>query len=131
MNKLYQRLFRQKTLFLSLVYLCIILINSCTQPPPYGEELNIIVSPHKLSVCSGSEDAVFVTLLNRQGGPLTGLEIKTTSTSPTVATVTPRALTDKAGKATFTVKGISPGTTKIIFSVDGYKAAMEVVFIEH
>ncbi|WKZ19742.1 MAG: carboxypeptidase-like regulatory domain-containing protein [Candidatus Jettenia sp. CY-1] len=131
MNKLHQRLCKQKVLFLSLACLCIILTNSCTQLPRYRKELNIIVSPHKLSVHSGSEDTVFVTLLNRQGEPLTGIKIEATSTSPTVATVTPEALTDTAGKAIFSVKGISPGTTKIIISVNGYKTDMEVVFIEH
>ncbi|TLD40747.1 MAG: hypothetical protein JETT_2976 [Candidatus Jettenia ecosi] len=59
------------------------------------------------------------------------MKIEARSASPTVATVTPGAFTDKAGRATFTVKGISPGTTKIIISVNGYKADMEVVFVEH
>lgn len=106
-------------------------MNSCAQTPPYEEAIKIIVTPHKLSVCTGSEDTIFVKLLDKQGGPLFGMEVKAISTSPTVATIAPRALTDATGKATFTVKGISPGTTTIVLSVAGQKATMEVIFIEH
>ena len=56
------------------------------------------------------------------------MKVGATSTSPTAATVTPEALTDVAGNATFMVKGISPGTTNIIISAMGYKATVEVVF---
>jgi len=106
-------------------------MSSCAQTPSYEEGIKIIVTPHKLSVCSGSEDKIFVKLLDKQGGPLFGVKINATSTSSTVATVMPEALTDAAGKAMFTVKGISPGTTGIVFSVAGQKATMEVIFIEH
>lgn len=125
------KLFNQKSLLFSLTCLGIILLNSCAQTPPYEEEKRIIVSPHKLSVHSGSEDPVFVKVLDKQGGPLFGLKVTATSTSPTVATVTPEKITDPVGKAVFIVHGISPGTTKIIFSAAGQKAAMEVVFIGH
>lgn len=121
----------RKNIFFYLTFIGFIFINSCAQTPPYDEELKIIVTPHKLSVCSGSEDKLFVKLLDKQGGPLFGIEVKATSTSPTVATITPEALTDAAGKAVFTVKGISPGTTTIVLSVAGQKATMEVIFIEH
>lgn len=117
--------------FFSLLWLGIILLSSCAQTPPYEEEVRIIVSPHKLSVHSGSEDKVFVQLLDKQGGPLFGMKVTATSTSPTVATVTPEVLTDPVGKAVFLVHGISPGTTRIIFSAAGQTATMEVVFIGH
>ena len=94
-------------------------MNSCAQTPPYEEAIKIIVTPHKLSVCSGSEDKVFVKLLDKQGGPLFGIEVKATSTSPTVATVTPEALTDATGKTTFTVKGISPAPPPSSFLLQG------------
>ena len=125
------KFFNQKTLFFSLGWLCIILLSSCAQTPPFEEEIHILVSPHKLSVCSGSEDKVFVKLLDKQGGALFGVEVKAVSTSPTAATVTPAALTDATGKAMFTVTGISPGATNIIFSIVGHKASMEVIYIGH
>lgn len=125
------KFFNQKALFFSLGCLCIILLSSCAQTLPYEEGMRMLVSPYKLSVGSGSEDKVFVKLLDKQGGSLFGMEIKATSTSPTVATVTPAVLTDAAGKAMFTVTGISPGTTNIIFSIAGHKASMEVIYIEH
>ena len=125
------KFFDQKTLFFSLGWFCIILLSSCAQTPPYEEEIHILVSPHKLRVCSGSEDKVFVKLLDKQGGALFGMEVKAASTSPTVATVTPVALTDATGKAMFTVTGISPGATNIIFSIVGHKASMEVIYIGH
>lgn len=109
----------------------ILFLNSCAQTPPYEEAIKIVVTPHKLSVCSGSEDTIFVKLLDRQGGPLFGMEIRATSTSPTVATITPAAVTDATGKATFTVKGNSPGSTSIVLSVAGHQATMEVIFMEH
>lgn len=115
--------------WIGIVFLC-----SCAQTPsypPYEEGVRIIVSPHKLSVHSGSEDKVFVQVLDKQGGPLFGVKVTATSTLPTVATVTPDALTDPVGKSIFTVSGISPGVTQIIFSVAGQKATMEVVFIGH
>jgi len=89
------------------------------------------VSPHKLSVHSGSEDKVFVQVLDEQGGPLFGIKVTATSTLPTVATVTPEALTDPVGKAIFTVRGVSPGTTQVVLSAAGLKAMMEVIFIGH
>lgn len=124
-------LFNQRYLFFCLTCLSLFLITSCTYHPRHEEKINIIASPHKLSVHSGSEDKIFVQLLDKQGGPLFGVKVKATSTSPTVATVTPEALTDAAGRTTFTVKGISPGTTSIILSANGYSAAVKVVFIEH
>ena len=125
------KLFHQNAMLLSLTCLGMILLNSCAQTTPYEEEKRIIVSPHKLSAHSGSEDPVFVKVLDKQGGPLFGMKVTATSTSPTVATVTPEKITDPAGKAVFIVHGISPGTTKIIFSAVEQKAAMEVVFIGH
>jgi hypothetical protein len=125
------KFFNQKAIFFHLVWLGIILLSSCAQTPSYEEEINIIVSPHKLSVHSGSEDKVFVRLLDKQGGPLFGVKVTAVSTSPTVATVTSEALTDPVGKAIFVVHGISPGTTNIVFTAAGQKASMEVVFIGH
>lgn len=125
------KLVSRKSMFFYIMCIGILFMNSCAQTPPYEEAIKIIVTPHKLSVCSGSEDTVFVKLLDKQGGPLFGIEVKATSTSPTVATVTPEALTDATGKTTFTVKGISPGATTIVLSVAGQKATMEVIFIEH
>ena len=125
------KLVNRKSMFFYIMCIGILFMNSCAQTPPYEEAIKIIVTPHKLSVCSGSEDTIFVKLLDKQGGPLFGIEVKATSTSPTVATVTPEALTDATGKTTFTVKGISPGATTIVLSVAGQKATMEVIFIEH
>lgn len=125
------KLVNRKSMFFYIMCIDILFMNSCAQTPPYEEAIKIIVTPHKLSVCSGSEDTIFVKLLDKQGGPLFGIEVKATSTSPTVATVTPEALTDATGKTTFTVKGISPGATTIVLSVAGQKATMEVIFIEH
>ncbi len=125
------KLVNRKGMFFYIMCISIMFMNSCAQIPPYEEAIKIIVTPHKLSVCSGSEDKVFVKLLDKQGGPLFGIEVKATSTSPTVATVTPGALTDATGKTTFTVKGISPGAATIVLSVAGQKATMEVIFIEH
>ncbi|HHT9144679.1 MAG: Ig-like domain-containing protein [Candidatus Brocadiaceae bacterium] len=125
------KLVNRKSMFFYIMCIGIIFMNSCAQTPPYEEAIKIIVTPHKLSVCSGSEDTIFVKLLDKQGGPLFGMEVKAISTSPTVATIAPRALTDATGKATFTVKGISPGNTTIVLSVAGQKATMEVIFIEH
>ena len=107
------------------------LMVSCAQTPPYGEGINLVVSPHKLNVHSGSEHTLFVKVLDKQGGPIFGMKVDAKSTSPTVATVTPEVVTDVAGSATFTVKGISPGTTHIIISAMEYKAIVEVVFLEH
>ncbi|HHT9135743.1 MAG TPA: hypothetical protein ACFYEK_00720 [Candidatus Wunengus sp. YC60] len=121
----------RRNIFFYLIFTGFILMNSCAQTPPYEEAIKIIVTPHKLSVCSGSEDNIFVKLLDKQGGPLFGMEVKAVSISPTVATITPKALTDATGKTTFTVKGISPGATTIVLSVAGQKATMEVIFIEH
>jgi len=125
------KFFNQKAVFFSLTWLGIVLLSSCAETPPYEEEVRIIVSPHKLSVHSGSEDKVFVQLLDKQGGPLFGMKVTATSTSPTVATVTPEVVTDPVGKAIFLVHGISPGTTQIVFSAAGQKATMEVIFIGH
>ena len=120
-----------KNIFFSFLFTVTIFLNSCAQTTPYEETIKIIVTPHKLSVCSGSEDAVFVKLLDNQGGPLFGVKVTATSTSPTVATVTPEAVTDATGKTMFAVKGISPGATTIVLSVAGQKATMEVIFLEH
>lgn len=125
------KFFDQKAVFFPLVWLGIILLSSCAQTPSYEEEINIIVSPYKLSVHSGSENEVFVRLLDKQGGPLFGIKVTAVSTSPTVATVTSEALTDPVGKAIFVVHGIFPGTTNIIFTAAGQKASIEVVFIGH
>ncbi len=131
------KFFNQNKVFFSLLWFGIILLDSCTlispqsPPPPFEDGIHIIVSPHKLGAHSGSEDTVFVRLLDKEGGPLFGIKVTAISTSPTVATVTPEALTDPAGKAIFIVHGISPGTTNIVFSAAGQKAAMEVVFIGH
>ena len=125
------KLVKRKSMFFYIMCIGILFMNSCAQTPPYEEAIKIIVTPHKLSVCSGSEDKVFVKLLDKQGGPLFGVEVKAVSTSPTVATITPGALTDATGKTIFTVKGISPGATTIVLSVAGQKATMEVIFIEH
>ena len=125
------KLVNRKNMFFYIMCVGILFMNSCAQTPPYEEVIKIIVTPHKLSVYSGSEDKVFVKLLDKQGGPLFGVEVKAVSTSPTVATITRGALTDATGKTTFTVKGISPGATTIVLSVAGQKATMEVIFIEH
>lgn len=117
-----------------LILVSTLFLSSCAQAPsylPYEKGVHIIVSPSKLSVHSGSEDKVFIQILDRQGGPLFGIKVTAVSPVPTVATVTPEVLTDPAGKAVFTVSGISPGTTQIIFSAAGQKAVMEVVFIGH
>jgi len=125
------KLVNRKNMFFYIMCIGILFMNSCAQTPPYEEAIKIIVTPHKLSVCSGSEDKIFVKLLDKQGGPLFGVEVKAVSTSPTVATITPGALTDATGKTTFTVKAISPGAATIVLSVAGQKATMEVIFIEH
>ncbi len=125
------KLVNRKSMFFYIMCIGILFLNSCAQTPPYGEAIKIVVTPHKLNVCSGSEDTIFVKLLDRQGGPLFGMEIRATSASPTVATITPAAVTDATGKATFTVKGNSPGSTSIVLSVAGHQATMEVIFMEH
>ena len=107
------------------------LILSCAKTVPYAEGVNLVLSPHKLNVHSGSEHTLFVKVLDKQGGPIFGMKVDAKSTSPTVATVTPEAVADVAGNATFAVKGISPGTAQIIVSAMGYKATAEVVFLEH
>ncbi|MCF6159021.1 MAG: hypothetical protein E3K32_10730 [wastewater metagenome] len=115
-----------------LICLAFSLTSSCTQPPPCQNGKYLTASPHKLSVHSGSVDTVFVRLLDRKGRPLSGMIVRARSTSPTVATVTPEStVTDVTGKATFTVKGISPGTTYSIISTDGCTAKVEIVFIGH
>ncbi|MCC7211027.1 MAG: hypothetical protein E3K40_13480 [Candidatus Brocadia sp.] len=124
----------QKSIFFPLIWMGIVFLCSCAPTRsyrPYEEGVRIIVSPHKLSVHSGSEDKVFVQVLDKQGGPLFGIKVTATSTLPTVAAVTSEALTDPVGKAIFTVSGISPGTTQIVLSAAGQKAMMEVVFIGH
>lgn len=121
----------QKNVFFYFMLFGLFLLSSCAQTPPYEQEINIMVSPHKLSVNSGSEDKVFVKLLDKQGGPLFGVKVTAKSAAPTVATVTPEALTDPVGKAIFLVHGISAGSTQIVFSAMGQKATMEVVFIGH
>ncbi|MGQ3685271.1 MAG: carboxypeptidase-like regulatory domain-containing protein [Candidatus Loosdrechtia sp.] len=123
--------FCQRYASFCLTALLVFLIASCAPYPRYEEKINIIVSPRKLSVHSGSEDKIHVQLLDNQGGPLFGMKVRAKSTSPAVATVTQEALTDAGGRTTFTVKGISPGTTNIIISANGYSAVVEVVFIEH
>jgi len=128
------KFFNQKIQFFSLIWISIIFLCSCVQTPsypPYEEGVRIIVSPHKLSVHSGSEDKVFVQVLDKQGGPLFGVKVTATSTLPTVATVSSEALTDPVGKAIFTVSGISPGSTQIVFSAGEQKATLEVIFIGH
>src|SRR3990172_1742120 len=107
------KLINNKRIFCLFVCLGILIMNSCAPTPSYEERTKIIVSPHKLSVCSGSEDTVFVRLLDKESGPLFGMKINATR------------------RATFAVKGISPGYTNIIFSVAGQKASMEVIFVEH
>ncbi len=114
-----------------LTCLSMLLFVSCAQTTPFGEGIRIIVSPQKLNVHSGSEDPVFVQIVDKEGGPLFGMKTTAVSTAPTVATITPEAVTNAAGKARFTVKGISPGTANMVFSVAGQKAMMEVVFLEH
>ncbi|BBO19243.1 conserved hypothetical protein [Candidatus Brocadia pituitae] len=124
----------QKVGFFSLIWIGIVFLCSCAPTRsyrPYEEGVRIIVNPHKLSVHSGSEDKVYVQILDKQGGPLFGIKVTATSTLPTVATVTSEALTDPVGKAMFTVSGISPGTTQVVLSAAGQKATMEVVFIGH
>lgn len=121
----------RKNILFHLIFTGIVFLSSCAQTPPYEEEIKIIVTPHKLSVCSGAEDKIFIKLLDRQGGPLFGMEIRATSVSPTVATITPAALTDATGKAIFTVKGNSPGSTSIVLSVAGHQATIDVTYIEH
>lgn len=108
-----------------------LLFVSCAQTTPFGEGIRIIVSPQKLNVHSGSEDPVFVQIVDKEGGPLFGMKATAVSTAPTVATITPETVTNAAGKARFTVKGISPGTANMVFSVAGQKAMMEVIFLEH
>ncbi len=125
------KLLNQKIVLFYITCLSVAFLSACAQTPTCEEGIKIIITPHKLSVCSGSEDKIFVKLLDKQGGPLFGMKISATSTSPTVATITSEAVSDAAGKAAFTIKGISPGTTNIILSVAGQKATMEVIFIEH
>ncbi len=125
------KFFKQKTIVFSLIWLGVMFLSSCAETPPTEESVRMIASPQKLSVGSGSEDKVFVQLLDKHGGPLFGVKITATSTSPTVASVTREAITDPVGKAVFLVNGISPGTTLIIFSASGQKATVEVVFIGH
>lgn len=124
----------QKVIFFSLAWIGTVFLCSCAQTRsyrPYEEGVRILVSPHRLSVHSGSEDKVYVQVLDKEGGPLFGMKVTSVSTVPTVATVTPEALTNPIGKAIFIVCGISPGTTQIIFSAAEQKAMMEVVFIGH
>ena len=125
---------KYKGLCLSFIWMSIIFLCSCAQTRsylPYEEGVRIVVSPHRLGVHSGSEDNVFIQVLDKVGGPLFGIEVTAVSTVPTVATITPEALTNPIGKATFTVSGVSPGTTQMVFSAAGQKAMMEVVFVGH
>ncbi len=123
--------FHYKALLFYLACMGVLFTSSCAQTSLYDDEINIIITPHKLSVHSGSEDKIFVQILDKQGGPLFGMKIKAMSATPAVATITPEALTDAAGKTSLTVKGISPGTTSIVLSAAGKKAVMEVIFLEH
>ena len=75
------KLVNRKSIFFYIMCISIMFMNSCAQTPPYEEAIKIIVTPHKLSVCSGSEDKVFVKLLDKQGGPLFGVEVKAVSTT--------------------------------------------------
>ncbi len=107
------------------------LLVSCAQTVPYAEGVNLVVSPRKLNVHSGSEHTLSVKVLDKRWGPIFGMKVEAKSTAPTVATVTPDAVTDIAGNATFTVKGVSPGAAQIAISTMGYKATVEVVFLGH
>lgn len=124
----------QKAIFFSFTWMSIVFLCSCAQTRSYlsyEEGVRIIVSPHKLSVHSGSEDKVYVQVLDKEGGPLFGMKVTAVSVVPSVVTVTPEALTDPIGKAIFTVNGVSPGNTQIIFSAAGQTAMVEVVFLGH
>lgn len=124
----------QKSIFFPLIWMGIVFLCSCAPTRsyrPYEEGVRILVSPHKLSVHSGSEDKVYVQVLDSESGPLFGMKVTAVSTVPTVATVTSEALTNPIGKAIFTVSGVSPGTTQIVFSAAEQKAMVEVVFIGH
>ncbi|MDR4508697.1 MAG: DUF4198 domain-containing protein [Candidatus Brocadiaceae bacterium] len=107
------------------------LFNSCAQTPPYEHEINIFVNPYILNVHSGSEDKVYIEIVNKQGKPLPGMKIEVANTHPTVATVTKDPITDKDGKATVLVHGNTPGSTRLIFSAAGQTASVYVVFVEH
>ncbi|MBM4054984.1 MAG: hypothetical protein FJ264_10025 [Planctomycetes bacterium] len=122
---------RKLTLLSLLIILSSFLfLNSCAQIPRDEEELTIIVRPFKITLHSGSENNVCVTLLDKDSGPLFGLKIKALSAAPHIATVTPETITDATGKAFFTIHGVSPGTTSIIFSIAGQKAKLRVISLD-
>lgn len=121
----------KKSIF-ALSILPIILLNSCAQTPALRDEVNLFATPFKLNVHSGSINNGFIEVLDKQGMPISGAKIKVISTTPTVATVKPEEIiTDTLGKAMVSIYGVSPGGTKIIFSMDGKEASIDVVFSGH
>ncbi|MBM4055398.1 MAG: hypothetical protein FJ264_12185 [Planctomycetes bacterium] len=121
-----------KKVIFALGILPFLLFNSCAQSPALRDEIHLFATPFKLNVHSGSVNNGFVEALDKQGSPISGLKIKVFSAFPSVATVKPEdIITDTQGKAAVSIYGISPGGTKIIFSVDGEEASIDVVFSEH
>ena len=126
----------KKNMYEKLIFVLGILsfffLNACAQTPATRDEINLLATPFKLNVHSGSVNKGFIEVLDKQGMPISGAIIKVFSTSPTVAVVKPEEITTGSlGKASVSIYGISPGGAKIIFSAEGRDASIDVIFSEH
>ena len=94
---------------------------------PEVENVTITLTASKtsLNVTEGSSTTVTLTLTHG-GAAVPNVTVTAVSADETIATVPASAVTDANGQASFRVKGVKPGSTKLTFSAFGRTAAVNV-----
>ena len=91
--------------------------NDFTQTVPIKPEPKQLVLPDEINLEYGETKAIEVSILPLEAAA--GKKITAVSGSTYLVTVNAEAFTDGVGKAVFTATGELPGSTELMFSVDG------------
>lgn len=123
------------TLALPLLFL-----NSCAYnglsleafPSAYEGPAYMEISPNWVSVCNGSTETVFITVLDKDRKPIPnqvvrGAVVAGGGSSPTAYFLNNSSITDEEGRATFLVAGLMyPGWSSLVFTSGDISYALDL-----
>ncbi len=127
--------------FLTIVLTLVVLIlSSCAYngeisgalPPDYKGPVYMEISPNVVSVCNGSTETVYITVLDKNRKPVPDQTVQAAvvadeGNSPTAYLFNDKAVTDETGRSEFLVTGLMyPGWSSLVFTVGDISYALDL-----
>lgn len=124
----------------SILTLIALFLNSCayngssnrTVSPDYKGPVYMEISPHEVSVCNGSTETVYITVLDKSRKPMPDQTVRAAvvadeGNSPTAYLFNDEATTNEQGRTSFLVVGLMfPGWSSLVFTAGDISYALDL-----